>query len=109
MKPKSMRKTGPVALTIEWDDGHTSVYSFERLRDVCPCAECSGETVLFQRFVPAPPDRSTPGRYELKGIVPIGSYAVQMEWGDGHAAGIYTWDLLRANCPCPEHASGVAQ
>ena len=29
-------------LTVIWDDGHESVYSFELLRAGCPCAECRG-------------------------------------------------------------------
>lgn len=38
---------------------------------------------------------SKPGMYELEGIHPVGNYAVQAIWKDGHNTGIYTWDILR--------------
>ncbi len=33
---------GQYALQFEWSDGHrTGIYSFERLRQLCPCADCT--------------------------------------------------------------------
>ncbi|MBE9474338.1 MAG: DUF971 domain-containing protein, partial [Chloroflexi bacterium] len=29
-------------MTINWNDGHTSEYSFTLFRVACPCAECRG-------------------------------------------------------------------
>jgi DUF971 family protein len=89
-------------LTIEWDDGHTSVYPFAGLRAVCPCAGCRGG----HEFMGGPPDRglvrdTPPGELTVQAIQPVGSYALQFIWSDGHSAGIYTWDFLRAACPCP--------
>ena len=43
-----------------------------------------------------------PGQYELQGIEPVGSYALQLVWGDGHRTGIYTYDYLRQICECEE-------
>jgi DUF971 family protein len=31
----------------------------------------------------------------LRGIEPIGNYAVQLQFDDGHDSGIYSWTLLR--------------
>ena len=32
---------GQYALQFEWSDGHrTGIYSYDRLRQLCPCAEC---------------------------------------------------------------------
>jgi DUF971 family protein len=31
-------------------------------------------------------------------IDPVGSYAIQIHWSDGHDTGLYTWDLLRVAC-----------
>jgi len=36
-----------------------------------------------------------PGMNELKALVPVGNYAVQASWNDGHDSGIYTWEMLR--------------
>jgi DUF971 family protein len=33
---------------------------------------------------------------ELVQIQPVGRYAVQFAWGDGHSTGIYTYELLRS-------------
>jgi DUF971 family protein len=35
-------------------------------------------------------------------IQPIGNYAIEFHWHDGHSTGIYTYDYLRSLCPCPE-------
>ena len=35
-------------------------------------------------------------------IVPVGNYAIQPEWSDGHHTGLYTWTYLRGLCPCDE-------
>ena len=39
-----------------------------------------------------------------RNVTPIGRYAIQFNWEDGHTAGIYSWDYLRRNCQCPECA-----
>jgi len=40
-KAKSARAVGNYALQIEFTDGHsTGIYSFDYLREICPCAEC---------------------------------------------------------------------
>ena len=100
MSPKSIKRLSDGQLQIVWDDGHDSRFPLGQLRDQCPCAGCQGETVLLHTYVPPPVDRATPGRYELKDLSLVGSYAMQCSWGDGHATGIYTWERLRASCPC---------
>lgn len=99
MRPLSIKRDGEDLLVV-WDDRHESRIPLRQLRDECPCAGCAGETVLLREYVPPPPDKSTPGRYELRNVVLVGSYAMQCEWADGHATGIYTWERLRASCPC---------
>jgi DUF971 family protein len=36
-----------------------------------------------------------PRMNELKALVPVGNYAIQATWGDGHDTGIYAWGQLR--------------
>ncbi|NQU29615.1 MAG: DUF971 domain-containing protein [Anaerolineae bacterium] len=92
-------------LTLNWDDGHTSVYSFSLLRAACPCAECRGghdnmgkdpEPELFD--TPITDTKET----QLKDVVATGSYGISILWEDGHDYGIYNWHFLRALCPCNE-------
>jgi len=41
-------------------------------------------------------------RTALKNIEPVGTYAITLEWEDGHHFGIYSWHYLRALCPCSD-------
>ena len=91
-------------LTIQWDDGHESLYPFSLLRAACPCAECRGghdrmsETPDPSMFEAALPDSPAT---RLKTLLPVGAYAISPVWEDGHDAGIFRWEYLRALCPCP--------
>jgi len=89
-------------LTIVWGDDHQSVYPLEALRMACPCAECQGghenmgKVVDMQVFL-QPAEKT----WRVDDIRPVGNYAVQIFWGDGHNSGLYTWELMRGICPCP--------
>ncbi len=40
-KPKSAEPVGKYAIKFSWNDGHElGIYSWQFLRDVCPCTEC---------------------------------------------------------------------
>lgn len=91
-------------LTVEWNDGHTSIIPFAILRYGCPCAGCRGghegmtgepEDEIFER-----PLEDSPAT-RIKTIEPVGAYALTIEWEDGHHFGIYDWKYLRKLCPCP--------
>jgi DUF971 family protein len=91
-------------LTIQWSDEHTSIYPFSLLRHACPCAECRGGHENM-RSTPDPevftrPREDIPAT-RLGNIEAVGSYALTIEWEDGHNFGIYTWEFLRLLCPCP--------
>jgi len=38
----------------------------------------------------------------IQRLVPVGAYAVQIVWSDGHDTGIYAFESLRKACPCKE-------
>lgn len=43
-KARAAKAVGNYALQIEFTDGHsTGIYSFEYLREICPCEECARE------------------------------------------------------------------
>ncbi len=44
---------------------------------------------------------------KIKSIEPAGSYALAIQWSDGHRSGIYSYEHLRLICPCPECAIGA--
>jgi len=90
-------------LTITWNDGHISHYPFAFLRRACPCATCKGGHENMGAPPPAEiymlPDENTPAT-RLTNIEAVGSYAISLQWEDGHQYGIYNWKYLRAICPC---------
>jgi DUF971 family protein len=84
-------------LRVTWQDGHESEYEAAYLRFVCPCAGCRGH---------APGDVEPPTWEQVKDVkvldaVPVGGYALQFSFSDGHSSGIYSFDRLRDACPCP--------
>jgi DUF971 family protein len=43
-KMLNIEPVGNYALKIFWNDGHSSgIYSWEHLRDICPCPECKAQ------------------------------------------------------------------
>lgn len=94
MRPTSIKQTAKETITFTWDDGVVTPFTIQQLRDSCPCASCKGETILLYQISPVVKPK-LPGFYELKSLVPVGSYAVQITWGDGHATGLYSWEYLR--------------
>jgi DUF971 family protein len=81
-------------LALVWSDGAESYIPLERLRRSCPCAACQGEPDALGRVVRPSPEIGPRG-FELVSLHAVGGYALQLAWGDGHASGIYTFDLLR--------------
>ena len=105
MRPTAIKlDRGRGILVVPWDDGHVSEYPLMGLREACPCVECRGG----HENMGGPPDPSvmdviplSPVKsYKVTRIVPVGNYAIQPEWEDGHHTGIYTWAYLRGLCPC---------
>lgn len=41
LKMLGVEPVGNYAIRINWSDGHnTGIYSYDHLREICPCAEC---------------------------------------------------------------------
>ena len=93
VKPKHIEVVNDI-LAIAWDDGHESYFEAESLRRACPCAMCKGEVNVMVEFKPRRQEY-TPASFELRGWQYVGGYAIQPQWGDGHASGIYSFQYLR--------------
>lgn len=79
---------------IVWNGGRDVTLSAVKLREACPCASCVEEGTGRKLLNPA----TIPAFIRPAKIVPVGNYAVQIEWSDGHNTGIYTWQTLRDAC-----------
>ncbi|HUJ30611.1 MAG TPA: DUF971 domain-containing protein [Candidatus Acidoferrum sp.] len=85
---------------ITWSDGHTSRYDFPYLRDHCPCALCNDERMKKDKLSSSPALPMFKPRVKAKSATAVGNYAVQIEFTDGHATGIFSFEHLREICPC---------
>jgi DUF971 family protein len=75
-------------LEIEFSDGAHFRIPFELMRICSPSAEVQGHG-------PGQEVLQTGKReVELLGLEPVGNYAVQPSFSDGHDTGIYSWDYL---------------
>lgn len=87
-------------LALAWGDGHETYLPFDELRRDCPCAVCRGHHGILApdplRVVKAP----VQGEVTIRELHPIGAYAVQIVWSDGHDTGIYSFESLRRACRC---------
>lgn len=92
--PKKIRKTPDNSLELTWPDGRVNSIPLQFLRKECPCAHCKGETILGKVYLPMTLPTYVEGMNELQNIVPVGNYAIQVSWKDGHTTGIYTWEYL---------------
>ena len=95
-EPEEISQPSKEKIQILWKDGHESLYSARHLRLNCHCAGCvdevSGKRILREESVPE-------DVYPLS-IHPVGRYAYQFLWSDGHSTGIYSFDHLRKLCQC---------
>jgi len=94
MRPVNMEQIGN-ELAIRWEDHSETFISLERLRRACPCAGCKGEVDVMGQLHKGPEIALAPASFRLQKITSVGGYAVQPLWGDGHAFGLYPFDLLR--------------
>ncbi|KRH99171.1 gamma-butyrobetaine hydroxylase-like domain-containing protein [Curvibacter sp. PAE-UM] len=75
-------------LEIAFSDGKTFRIPFELMRVYSPSAEVQGHG-------PGQEVLQTGKReVELAGLEPVGNYAVQPTFSDGHDSGIFSWDYL---------------
>ena len=111
--PKSVKVdlSGGSGMAVEWNDGHKSHYGFTWLRDACPCALCD-EARGKQGRQPGQAAKADPMALPMfkpavkpTGANGVGKYAIRFVWNDGHEHGIYSWEFLRAWCPCRECAA----
>jgi DUF971 family protein len=102
--PQRIAVSKSTGVKIDWNDGHASEYGLQYLRDRCPCASCSGIHEPAPKPQPSPFEMYKPAPKIAK-AEPVGRYAIRITWNDGHNAGIYSWEHLRAICPCPECAA----
>jgi len=110
-EPQNIEVSLSAGVTIVWRDGHASRYNIAALRKACPCATCTdahGTGSAPTAIVDSPLPMFKPTGATLEAVEPVGRYALNFIFSDGHKTGIYTWEYLRSLCPCAECAAAKA-
>lgn len=94
-RPVKLSREGDDFLVIDWNDGQRTRSRWTDLRKHCPCAGCREEREQppdpFRILKPSELAPLKPVRIE-----PVGTYAYRIVWSDGHDAGLFTLEHLRA-------------
>src|SRR5690349_12820214 len=113
-KPASVKihVSSGAGVEIAWADGHSSHFDFVYLREHCPCATCNEERDKKDSLAETSPAFASSAALPMfkpkaraQSASPVGQYAIQIAFSDGHSTGIYSYELLRAICPCAECAA----
>lgn len=75
-------------LELIFDDGRSFRLPYEYLRVFSPSAEVRGHGPGQEVLQVGKRD------IEIRHVEPVGSYAIQPTFSDGHATGIYSWEYL---------------
>lgn len=75
-------------MEVAFSDGKAFRLPFEFLRVYSPSAEVRGHGPGQEVLQTGKRD------VDVLGLEPVGSYAVQPSFSDGHSTGIYSWDYL---------------
>ena len=95
--PTDLKRQDNRTLLIVWSDGLQQRIDVKRLRDSCPCANCRASSQ-------ADPDEQqglrilTPAEtrpLDIEIMHPVGNYAYNIHFTDGHTTGIFTFPHLR--------------
>ena len=84
LTPISVERGDGGVLTITWEDDRVDRIAAAELRSACPCAACQGHGVV-------------PTGVTVVEVRAVGAYALGMTFApDGHATGIFPFEMLRA-------------
>ncbi len=96
--PTAIERIDPASIQIVWSDGSALRYGASRLRHQCPCSTCN-EKRRADREKPKSllPVLSASDTIPLTimHMRPVGNYAYNIGFSDGHSSGLFTMELLR--------------
>jgi len=97
--PVELSKTENRSVVIVWNDDVRHEIPFMALRKGCQCAHCSEERVNPKPAAPTNQltvlSAAQARPLDIEVMHPVGNYAYNIHFSDGHQSGIYTFDLLR--------------
>lgn len=91
MKPIKIKVRESQYLDILWDTDENKSIKLSNLRNGCPCAICGAEKNEWSKtYIPL----YTLEQLKITKINVVGTYAIGIEWADGHNTGLYDFEYL---------------
>ena len=88
-------------LLIEWGDGCQHEFALDDLRRQCPCATCRDERNAKKADPQSEAQMALPvlsggeaKPLRIDSMRPVGAYAYNIVFSDGHSSGIFTFAML---------------
>lgn len=112
-RPDAIERIEPSGVRIRWSDGESTQWTARQLRDACPCATCREKHgKLLSPNEDLPEGTKPHGKKSLsiglpvlsaaeaqpmriEGMKPVGTYAYNILFSDGHSSGLFTFSRLR--------------
>ena len=106
------------SLIVCWSDGVQQSIKFRALRDKCPCAHCIDKRIRSDETnSESPTEKKTmqlnvlsPAQLlplDIAKMEPVGNYAYNIVFSDGHSSGIYPFAFLRTLGNATDSTEGV--
>ncbi|WP_420563375.1 gamma-butyrobetaine hydroxylase-like domain-containing protein [Thalassobaculum sp.] len=88
--PTELRVTKDrAALAVSFESGVSGTIPAELMRVESPSAEVQGHSAAGKTLV------AGKRAVTIRGVEPVGNYAVRITFSDGHDTGLFTWRYLR--------------
>ena len=91
-QPVSIDVSKDTDVRVTYPDGYVAQFDLPILRKGCPCATCRDIRARGEESWPRP-NSPVPLRVERAEL--HGAWGLNITWNDGHATGIYPFELLR--------------
>jgi len=98
-QPTTISRDASGAIVIKWDDETEIRWTVPQLRIACPCATCR-EKKRAAVETPAKPtmlpviSAAEARPLKIESMRPVGNYAYNISFSDGHSSGIFTLAML---------------
>ncbi len=109
--PVAIQREGEAAISIQWSDTTTTNWTAGELRKACPCATCrekrrgDGEGQASKpRMLPVL-SAAEARPLKIESMRPVGTYAYNIGFTDGHSSGLFTFAMLRRMADSPSGPS----
>ena len=89
-EPSQIEVVRDQSVTVTFGDGYVARFELMALRQGCPCATCRAQRDHGQ---PVGSGQPVPLRVEDARL--HGAWGLAITWNDGHATGIFPFELLR--------------